>query len=258
MKKRIIDDILKSKNFEKIDMLEYEDTLFTLFGLKTREWCPWCKCENTFKHGSWTTSSHIGGEVMVHPLEVENGKIYARIATCSHDDNHKILYFVSEEEHELTKFAEWPFDFIKHKIPQPKGELLKKLGLDNLLIKAYLSAQNDLYLGASLYARRVLEGVIDFLRNDDGQNYEFWQSKTLGQKIDAVKDKLPSWVKNNISITSSILGDIIHNYSDDEAKTNYNLIISIIKFIVEKIETDKNEKEMEKNLQTQLNAINNK
>ncbi len=167
---------------------------------------------------------------------------------------HKIFYaYEVGKDGGVFKFAEYPFDLIKMKVPMPKGELLKDLSLDIDLLKAYKAAQESLWLGAFMYIRRVVEGIVNYIAKD--KNIENWNSKTVGQKIEFIKSELPSWVKDNIKAISGILGDAIHNWTEETAKNNYQTILAGISLMIKKINDQIDEQKLELELTKEIHFM---
>ncbi len=247
------------QNDKEVAELVKREIFYENYNEKSRDYCPYCKLETTFTHHVEWSPWNSGMRSKTTPLTMrkqDDKTFILGSATCSMNSKHVIYYaYELKKNGDVFKFAEYPFDLVKMKIPMPKGKLLKKLKLDKLLINAYNAAQNNLWLGAFIYARRVLEGVVDDLFEQTDSKESGWKTKMLGEKIKVIKASLPKWVRENINKLSKVLGDTIHNLEDDEAKARYQTIIDIIKLCIQKIESELEEKELEKALSLELERL---
>ncbi len=262
----LLDKILKININSKLEeRINYEDgeSLKNFYEFKTRDYCPYCKNKNTFYHKNIWVNADI----------VENKPFYSKIsynktldhfvrkgddiclfyeAKCSLDLKHIIYYaFTINEEGEIFKFSEYPFYLIKEKISNPNEKLLTKLNLNNFMYSSYISSLNNLHIASFLYIRRVLEGLVKKIALDN--KIDISNEKMLGKKVELIKTHLPSFIKENVKKFSQILGDTIHNLTEEEASKNYQFILKIINAFIHEIEAkikkEKDKKEIRSALQ---------
>ena len=243
-----LDNILKininSKLEEKIDFKEYNDV--NLYSFRTRDYCPYCKNENTFNHTNIWINIHIDKSSpfftyrdlydKVSKYFENNNKDLCLFysAKCSLKENHVIYYaFTINKKGEIFKFGEYPFELIKGKIPNPNEKILKELKLNNFYLKSLISSENNLHIGSFVYIRRVLEGLIDKIPLDKEKKVS--NNKMLGVKIELIKKYLSDFVRQNIKKCSSFLGNTIHNLSEKEASKNYEFILATINAFIHEI-----------------------
>ena len=261
----ILDKILKipinSKLEEKIDYKE-ENTFKNLLEFKTRDYCPYCKNENTFFHREiWIKDFPFYREISYKNFldyfkEKNEEIIFFYKAKCSLNQKHLIYYtFTINKEGEIFKFSEYPFDLIKRKIPNPNKKILEKLKLNDFMHSSYISAQNKLYLGSFLYIRRVLEGLVKKIALDNKINIS--NNKMLGEKVELIKKYLPNFIVKNIKNFSFILGDTIHNLTEKEASENYQFILKVINAFIHEIEKKINRDNDKKEIELELQKLKN-
>ena len=270
MNNEIENQILKISINTSLELNDTKIKNVNFVNKKTRDYCPVCKQDTTFTHyilynkiqrphydkfGNYMYTESI---VNVEPINTLNEIVHFYIAVCSMNDKHKIFYAFSLNEKRLFKFAEYPYDLVKMKVPAPKGKIVKRIGIDNYFIQAYSAAQNNLWIGAYVYIRKILEKIIDYVHKQNNEEIKNWNKKMLGEKIECVKKILPNYVKNNVKKLSSVLSDTIHNLEENEANKNYNLVFEIINLILNKIETDIETKKREEKATKQLNSIASK
>ena len=273
MNNEIANQILKISINTSLELNDTEIKNVNFVNKKTRDYCPVCKQDTTFTHyilynkiqrphydkfGNYMYTESI---VNVEPINTLNETVHFYIAVCSMNDKHKIFYAFALNKKRLFKFAEYPYDLVKMKVPAPKGKIIKEIQVGDYFIQAYNAAQNNLWIGAYVYIRKILEKIIEFVYEKSNSKIENWNKKMLGEKISLVKSILPNFVKNNIKKVSSMLNIVIHNLEEleeEEARKNYNLVLKITNLIINKIKSDIEMKKAEEDAEKQLNSLASK
>lgn len=96
---------------------------------------------------------------------------------------------------------------------------------------SFLTSADELYnfgycIASYLYIRRALETIIN--RFETTAKIEPKNHSMLGQRLDAVKKMFCPKIQPYIKKISDILGDGIHNLSEEDCQKNYNLILKAL------------------------------
>jgi len=172
---------------------------------------------------------------------------------CAHCNKHRRIFIIRIDKSRkyIEKVGQYPaWDIsVELNIQKVLGEYLK-------FFKNGLICESQGYgIGAYIYYRRVIEGVIDdlldmilqLMNEDEKQEYktalrEKKKSKSAQEKIALVKDLLPKSLLpeqyNPLKTLHGILSEGIHEKDDEECLKDAEIIREIITYLIKQINKD--------------------
>ncbi|MBE6146917.1 MAG: hypothetical protein E7168_01125 [Firmicutes bacterium] len=145
-----------------------------------------------------------------------------------------------------------------------KSKLLDKLDKE-YLINANKSRNSGLNIGSFIYLRRVLENMLNriYKKNINNiiilENEDFYTMKT-SKKVKYLNEFLPNLIsgehnKGKYSDVFKLISEVVHNFSEEQCYTLYELLENIIILILNKELEDKFEKETIESFNRNYNLI---
>ena len=175
--------------------------------------------------------------------------------TCNNDSSHRYIMIVSIEQNYgdfiVRKIGQDPsildvhgFDFEKYKV------FLNSINAYSDYKKADLSFTEHFYVGAFAYLRKVFEKMINkYLEGITTTDNH------MDKKIEAIKDKFDSRIRDLLKNLYGILSVSIHELDEDESKEYYEYLKAIIDIQLEYEKTEKDKENQALQLQSTINKI---
>lgn len=113
-------------------------------------------------------------------------------------------------------------------------------------------------IGAFVYLRRIFEGLIEdaylIAKQKSGWNEEEYQRSKIDQKIDMLRDYLPSFLVKHKGLYS-IMSMHIHELSEDECKVAFPVVKGGIELILDEKIREKEQAEKERKISSSIGKI---
>ncbi len=252
------------KGIKKISLLEFleETPLYTKcsvelpdkldeINLSINKFCPVCKEKRTFilgnKYIPQIDTFSLVNITRTHRTIEPNYTVflYYLCVSCK-KFNRSFSFFVGENKEYIQKIGQYPaFDItIKKHLREMLGEYI------DFYQKGLICEYNSYGIGAFVYYRRIVEGIIGNLLNsipelmtgEEKQKYEeamekVKNTKQTQEKIKLIKDLLPSILMpegfNPLKMIYDMLSKGIHNKTDEECLDYSRAIRKSLIFLVE-------------------------
>lgn len=262
--KTLIEDLYKKKFKDLQKQVPLEKFAWYLkhpHDLKLKEYCKFCKEINVFEF-TW--------QVYITEYDKLPNRFwkYEEIAI----DNIFILKFIctycrKEEMYFLYKVDNWYLIKI-WQYPSVRDLSVKGIGKYKKILEEYyddlkkslIIKSHWYWVAAFTYLRRVSEKVLfDIYReNKEEINIEEddFRKKDFEEKIKVLKRYLPEFLVQT-KISYWILSKWIHELSEEECKSMFDVIYNVIKSILDDIISKRQEIENKKKLKDELSKINN-
>lgn len=136
----------------------------------------------------------------------------------------------------------------------PKSRIPKELATA-IGLKAH-----GVYIGAYAYLRRVYETLIESARKkaeQDGVLAENFETMRIKEKIKALSDYLPEYMVETRD-AYGILSKGIHELSEEDCKTGYDVLYNLIVLILEDQEERRKKELRKKDISNAINILNGK
>ncbi|MCP1136673.1 hypothetical protein NKT34_25725 [Paenibacillus polysaccharolyticus] len=184
---------------------------------------------------------------------------------CSHDPNHKSFFIfkltLNEKKNdlEIQKIGQYPSmsEFIKPELEKYK-KIMKKLECHEDFLNASKMNATGVAIAAYTYLRRVFEKLINRVFKDNqermGRSEKEFKDMQMKQKINLLKEFLPTFLTDNKSNIYGLLSAGIHELDEKEASAMYPVLEQAILIIFKQIQ-DKIDNQLQE--QKTKNAINN-
>jgi hypothetical protein len=231
--------------FRKFNPSEYQPEVKYWKSVPINMKCLVCESEQTFNQ----TSSFYNDHPKANNGRAEDRTFDIRYQCQScRDFERRFLVYVSEDLNTIYKVGQYP----EWEIKMDKG-LEKTLHKHAKTFRKGLVCESQGYgIGAFAYYRRITEEIIDELLESitdliDEQNKDDYQealektkqTRVTQEKIDLVKDLLPSILRPNgmnpLGVLHSELSEGLHAESDEACLENANHIKSILTFLINQI-----------------------
>ncbi len=204
-------------------------------------YCVWCGKESVFN-----TVERFGDEIPRQGQSrteawIERGSDFDRVVhACTRNHSHEYYAYYFKGAALFTKIGQWPSaaDF---QIPQA-DKYRKMLGEERYkeLTKGIGLSAHGVGIGAFVYLRRVFEKLIEEAHliakeNDEAFNDETYLKARMDQKIQILRDHLPSFLVEN-RLLYGILSKGVHELTEDECRKYFEAVrIGIEQILDEKI-----------------------
>lgn len=188
--------------------------------------CPECGQHSVFTatENNYRTNSHY------------TNYIFPLLFRCSRNSSHQALFFFRAHKGVLQKIGQIPSladlalpDLRKYRQvlgPERFKELTRAIGL----------ATHGVGVGAFVYLRRIFESLIDDAHSvastDVGWDEDVYSRARMGEKIELLKDHLPSFLVQNRSLYG-ILSVGVHTLSEAECLNAFSAVRVAIELILD-------------------------
>ena len=225
----------------------FSDNSFRIDG-----YCIFCQKESVFTSSRSILNSHGRENALLRKGEIR--------FLCTRDTSHAIsVYYVGNGNSFLFEFhkaGQYPShaDISNAQLNRYNKILDRKdrseIGRANGL------AAHGVNIGAFVYLRRVFERLIWRVFEESGVNIDLTEFKNLrmGQKIEALKNELPSFLSENVQIYG-LLSVGIHELSEEECGGFYEVLRESIMLILDQEREQKERKAREEKVRKAVGAI---
>lgn len=175
-----------------------------------------------------------------NPVPIANHAMIAdrafnRVFECQRDTDHKYQYEFRVRAGRLIKIGQYPSlaDIGSAEINRFKPVL--KDGLYGDLNRAFGLFSHGVGAGSLVYLRRIFERIIADERDAaraEGIELEGFEGLRLGEKIDALKDRLPKSIHAH-KRAYSLLSAGIHELSEDQCRALFPVLKAVIVLILD-------------------------
>ena len=146
-----------------------------------------------------------------------------------------------------------------------RGRLFSECNIPKSRIPKELAAAiglkaHGVYIGAYAYLRRVFETLIEDARKkaeQAGALAENFETMHVKEKIKALSDYLPEYMVENRN-AYGILSKGIHELSEEDCKTGYDVLYNLIVMILEDQEERRKKELRKKDISKAINTLNGK
>lgn len=202
--------------------------------VKVELYCPYCKEKRVFK---CKDSNGIGGYINYksdaeYAIFKHSNELIVYDFSCEYDHNLKIA-FETLSNGNMVKFGQYPSPMLFSK--SINDEIFKILD-DNekeYYLLSIKSRANNLNIASFLYLRRVFESLIDKVKNGSKTDFSGMKTKEVIKQL--IKEgMLNEMLKDNgYNVLYSLLSDGVHNLSEKECESMFDLLKSAIEIILE-------------------------
>ena len=146
-----------------------------------------------------------------------------------------------------------------------RGRLFSECNIPNSRIPKELATAvglkaHGVYIGAYAYLRRVYETLIEKARKkaeQDGVLIDDFEKKHVKEKIKVLSDYLPEYMVENRD-AYGILSKGIHELTEEDCKTGYDVLYNLIVLILEDEEERRKKELRKKDISNAINILNGK
>ncbi|TLG77357.1 hypothetical protein [Culicoidibacter larvae] len=188
-----------------------------------------------------------------HVLSVDD---YPKSITFTANDSYSIVVFFDKD---FQKMGQTPSHSHFKVIDVDIKKINKYLGDDSkYLYKADLSSDNNLYIGAFVYLRRIFENIIDSKLKELSNKGKSTSDNRMKEKVSFLvnEHQLDSTFKEQgFAKMYSLLSDAVHNLSEAECKENFLILREAIMMIIKDQIAHEQQQQRKKNLQATLNSL---
>ncbi|MGX1832378.1 hypothetical protein ACWIE6_29535 [Paenibacillus taichungensis] len=192
-------------------------------------------------------------------------KTYTKVVKCTHDPNHEFIFIYKlkldkvKNELEFQKIGQSPSlsEFTRPEIDNYK-KIMKKLECHEDFLKASNMNATGMAIAAYTYLRRVFEKVINRVFKDNqegiGKGEKEFKDMQMKQKINLLKEFLPTFLTDNNSNIYGLLSAGIHELDEKEASAMFPVLETAILIVFKQIQDKIDNQLLE---QRTKNALNN-
>lgn len=202
----------------------------------------------------FSSASESFQDAGINPLTTS--LIIQKTFSCSRNSLHKLHFFIQINNGKISKVGQTPAlaDIAEQEIRKFK----KILGASQYqeFSKAIGLYTHGVGVGSFVYLRRIIENFIIKPAYDKACETSTWddtlyQKSRVKDKIDLLKDELPTFLVDN-PIIYSIISKGIHELTENECKQYFSVLKTCLEFVLTdleaKRETEKKRKEMQETL----------
>ena len=220
-------------------------------------YCPFCRKLTTINPSNENQLNNFG---ITNYAAFVDGKLNFLVLhfRCARDFNHYFCIQLIYIEKQLYKIGQFPsratidapeLNRFKKILPEEKlSDLKRAIGLFSHGVGA----------GSFIYLRRVYEYLIfeakEEAKNDSSFNIELFDKSIMIEKIELLKNYLPSFLINNKS-AYGILSKGVHELSEKECLNSFNLLEKTIELILQEKLEKKEKKDMEDEITKDLSML---
>jgi hypothetical protein len=246
--------LYRAYKINEVDLSEIHNIVFYTGTLDM--YCIGCKSISTYKslvgqtmlYKNYTNAkSSTGSLTAFGKVDSEfdtlvKNKYYKVSFLCSRECGHTTDFYIQVSDGRISKVGQYPSQYDLNKTSLRKYD--KTLSQDYLkeLNMAVSLASNGIGIGSFVYLRRIFESLIEEAHKSateiEDWNEENYQKSPMHQKIDILKEFLPSFLVEN-KIIYSVLSKGIHELSEDVCLDSFEPLMLAIELILdEKIKFD--------------------
>lgn len=190
---------------------------------------------------------------------IESKEYFSRIFECSADNCHTLAFFFRVVGRTIEKVGQFPSlgDLQNEEISKYR-KLLKDRYKE--LNKAIMLHSHDVGIGSFAYLRRIFESLVEEVHKQKvstpGWNEDLYSNSRMAEKIDMLKDELPSFLVDNKSSLYGILSKSLHELSEEDCMNYFDSVKYAIKLILDQKLEEINKKQHQKEAEKLLQKIN--
>jgi hypothetical protein len=221
-------------------------------------YCTKCKMMSTFRE----KATRSGGAGMRSPTDERYLKddIFSLVLFCQRNEKHKYFYVIEVERQAIQKIGQSPS---MADIAFPQIEMYKSV-LDESYLRELKSAMglfaHGVGIGSFTYLRRVFEKLIIDERDAErasGKPLVGFEELPLDQKIDALKDRLPSALLK-YKLIYGVLSVGLHQLDEQKCLAYFPVVQAIIFLILDDHIDVRNKKLAQEKVDREFNEIHAK
>lgn len=192
-------------------------------------------------------------------------KTFTKVIKCTHDSNHEFIFIYKlkldevKSELEFQKIGQFPSlsAFTRPEIDKYK-KIMRKLDCHEDFLKASNMNASGMAVAAYVYLRRVFEKVIirvfEDVQTTVGKSEKEFRDMQMKQKINLLKEYLPTFLTDNNSNIYGLLSAGIHELDEKEASAMFPVLETAILIVFKQIQDKIDNQLLE---QRTKNALNN-
>ena len=185
--------------------------------------------------------------------------VYKKEYHCSRNINHKLVFFSQIKNGKISKIGQSPALAVI--VEQNIKSYKKVLGEEQYqeFSRAVGLYTHGIGVGSFVYLRRIIENFIvapvyNEYKTKEGWDDSIYQKARFKEKIDLLKNDLPTFLVEN-SIIYSIISKGIHQLKENECKELFPVLKNCIEYVLTDLESKRQSENKRKELENSLGKI---